>query len=222
MPTSPCACGTSSSRNCTAPASPPSTRRWNARWSPVLARMERHGIKVDRATLGAMSGKFAQKMAALEAEIHELAGRSFNVGSPKQLGEILFDEMGYEGGKKGKTGAYATGADVLEDLATPTTCPREGAGLAAAVETQIDLHGRAAGPYRPRYGPRAHLLRADRGGDRAALVDRSQPAEHPHPHRGRAAASARRSSPRRAIASSASTIPRSSCASSPISHRSTR
>ena len=86
--------------------------------SPVLAVMERHGIKVDRATLGAMSGKFAQKMAELESEIHELAGRKFNVGSPKQLGEILFDEMGYEGGKKGKTGAYATGADVLEDLAT--------------------------------------------------------------------------------------------------------
>ncbi|MGI3210272.1 DNA polymerase I [Roseovarius tibetensis] len=85
---------------------------------PVLAAMERHGIKVDRGTLGAMSGKFAQKMAELESEIHELAGRKFNVGSPKQLGEILFDEMGYEGGKKGKTGAYATGADVLEDLAT--------------------------------------------------------------------------------------------------------
>ena len=84
---------------------------------PVLARMERHGVKVDRETLSRMSTAFAQKMAGLEAEIHELAGRSFNVGSPKQLGEILFDEMGLEGGKKGKTGAYATGADVLEDLA---------------------------------------------------------------------------------------------------------
>ncbi|WP_127556960.1 DNA polymerase I [Nioella ostreopsis] len=84
---------------------------------PVLARMERHGVKVDRDTLSRMSNAFAQKMAGLEAEIHELAGRSFNVGSPKQLGEILFDEMGLAGGKKGKTGAYATGADVLEDLA---------------------------------------------------------------------------------------------------------
>mgnify|MGYP003665457044 FL=1 len=86
--------------------------------SPVLAQMEMHGIKVDRDTLSRMSNAFAQKMAGLEAEIHELAGETFNVGSPKQLGEILFDRMGLEGGKKGKTGAYATGADVLEDLAT--------------------------------------------------------------------------------------------------------
>lgn len=85
---------------------------------PVLAQMERHGIRVDRDTLSRMSGKFAQKMAGLEEEIHALAGRKFNVGSPKQLGEVLFDELGYEGGRKGKTGAYATGADVLEDLAT--------------------------------------------------------------------------------------------------------
>ncbi|QEE34689.1 DNA polymerase I [Octadecabacter sp. SW4] len=91
--------------------------------SPVLATMEMHGIKVDRDTLSRMSNAFAQKMAGLEAEIHELAGRSFNVGSPKQLGEILFDEMGLEGGKKGKTGAYATGADVLEDLATEHDLP---------------------------------------------------------------------------------------------------
>jgi len=90
---------------------------------PVLARMEMHGIKVDRDTLSRMSNAFAQKMAGLEAEIHELAGQSFNVGSPKQLGEILFDKMGLPGGKKGKTGAYATGADILEDLATEHDLP---------------------------------------------------------------------------------------------------
>ncbi|UWQ91780.1 DNA polymerase I [Rhodobacteraceae bacterium M382] len=90
---------------------------------PVLAKMEMDGIKVDRDTLSRMSNAFAQKMAALEAEIHELAGESFNVGSPKQLGEILFDKMGIEGGKKGKTGAYATGADILEDLATEHELP---------------------------------------------------------------------------------------------------
>ncbi|MDF9304027.1 DNA polymerase I [Tritonibacter mobilis] len=90
---------------------------------PVLAQMEQHGIKVDRDTLSRMSNAFSQKMAALEAEIHELAGETFNVGSPKQLGEILFDKMSLPGGKKGKTGAYATGADILEDLATEHTLP---------------------------------------------------------------------------------------------------
>jgi len=90
---------------------------------PVLAQMEQHGIKVDRDTLSRMSNAFSQKMAALEAEIHELAGETFNVGSPKQLGEILFDKMSLPGGKKGKTGAYATGADILEDLATEHELP---------------------------------------------------------------------------------------------------
>ena len=90
---------------------------------PVLARMEMAGIKVDRDTLSRMSNAFAQKMAGLEAEIQGVVGRPFNVGSPKQLGEILFDEMKLPGGEKGKTGAYATGADVLEDLATEHHLP---------------------------------------------------------------------------------------------------
>ena len=90
---------------------------------PVLAKMEMNGIKVDRDTLSRMSNAFAQKMAGLEAEIHELAGQSFNVGSPKQLGEILFDKLELPGGKKGKTGAYSTGVDILEDLATEHELP---------------------------------------------------------------------------------------------------
>jgi len=84
---------------------------------PVLAEMELAGMKVDRAALSRLSNSFAQSMAGLEAEIHQLVGHPFNVGSPKQLGEILFDEMGLEGGKKGKTGAWGTGAGVLEVLA---------------------------------------------------------------------------------------------------------
>lgn len=90
---------------------------------PVLAEMEMHGIKVDRDTLSRMSNTFAQKMAGLEAEIHELAGESFNVGSPAQLGEILFDKMSLPGGKRGKNGKYSTGADILEDLATEHDLP---------------------------------------------------------------------------------------------------
>ncbi|WP_415234580.1 DNA polymerase I [Pseudorhodobacter sp.] len=90
---------------------------------PVLAQMEMAGIQVDRDTLSRMSNAFAQKMAGLEDEIKTMAGRPFNVGSPKQLGEILFDEMGLPGGTKGKTGAYATGADILEDLATEHELP---------------------------------------------------------------------------------------------------
>lgn len=90
---------------------------------PVLAEMEMHGIKLARETLGAMSNAFAQKMAQLEDEIHEIAGQKFNVGSPSQVGDILFEVMGLPGGKKGKTGKYSTPADVLEDLATEHTLP---------------------------------------------------------------------------------------------------
>ena len=84
---------------------------------PVLAEMERHGIKVDRDQLSRLSADFSQRMAALESEAEEQAGRAFNIGSPKQLGEILFDEMALPGGKKTKTGAWVTDADVLEGLA---------------------------------------------------------------------------------------------------------
>ncbi len=84
---------------------------------PVLARMEKRGISVDRQMLSRLSGEFAQGMAGREAEIYELAGESFNIGSPKQLGDILFGKMGLPGGKKTKTGAWSTSAQVLEDLA---------------------------------------------------------------------------------------------------------
>ena len=90
---------------------------------PVLARMEMAGIKVDREVLSKMSNAFAQKMAQLEDEIHAIVGHPFNVGSPAQVGEILFEEMALPGGKKGKNGKYATPADVLEDLATEHDLP---------------------------------------------------------------------------------------------------
>jgi DNA polymerase-1 len=92
---------------------------------PVLVQMEHHGIKVDRGILSRLSGIFAQKMAGYEAEIHELAGGRFNIASPKQLGELLFGRMGLPGGKKTKTGAFSTGAGVLEDLAINEEIPQQ-------------------------------------------------------------------------------------------------
>ncbi|SNB53660.1 DNA polymerase I [Arboricoccus pini] len=88
----------------------------------LLARLEVTGIKVDKARLHALSSDFTARMAELEIKAHKLAGRVFSLGSPKQLGEVLFDEMGLQsaaGGanRKTKTGAYATGADILEELA---------------------------------------------------------------------------------------------------------
>ena len=85
--------------------------------APVLMRMERHGIRVDRQILSRLSGELAQGAAALETEIQQLAGENFNVGSPKQLGDILFGKMGMPGGSKTKTGQWSTSAQVLEDLA---------------------------------------------------------------------------------------------------------
>jgi DNA polymerase-1 len=84
---------------------------------PILAQMENFGITVDRTILARMSNDFATRMDALQSEILGLAGVDFNIASPKQLGEVLFDKMGLEGGKKAKTGAYSTSADILEDLA---------------------------------------------------------------------------------------------------------
>ncbi len=84
---------------------------------PVLSAMECRGIKVDRAVLSRLSGEFAAEMEKLEKHIHELAGEPFAIGSPVQLGKILFEKMGHKGGKKGKSGQYSTDVTVLEDLA---------------------------------------------------------------------------------------------------------
>jgi len=84
--------------------------------APLIADMEFTGIKVDPSILKRMSNDFAKKIMVLEKNIHETAGQSFNIGSPKQLGDVLFGSMGLPGGKKTKTGGYSTSADVLEEL----------------------------------------------------------------------------------------------------------
>jgi DNA polymerase I len=91
---------------------------------PVLAAMERAGVRIDPHMLSRLSGDFAQRMLQFEAEAYNLAGREFNMGSPKQLGEILFDEMKLPGGAKTKTGAWSTDAAVLEALAEEHDLPR--------------------------------------------------------------------------------------------------
>ena len=83
----------------------------------VLADMERRGISIDRQILSRLSGEFAQECGGLQAEINTLAGETVNVGSPKQIGDILFGKLGLEGGTKTKTGQWATGARLLEELA---------------------------------------------------------------------------------------------------------
>ena len=83
----------------------------------VVADMELAGIKVDKAELARLSEDFAKRISALETEIHKLAGHPFNVASPQQLGKVLFEELKLPGGRKTKTGAYGTDADVLEELA---------------------------------------------------------------------------------------------------------
>ncbi|PNU04122.1 DNA polymerase I [Novosphingobium guangzhouense] len=84
---------------------------------PVVAQMERYGVKVDREKLSGLSSQFAEAIGALEKEIFEKVGQEFTIGSPKQLGDILFDKLGYKGGKKGKSGQYSTDQSVLEKLA---------------------------------------------------------------------------------------------------------
>ncbi len=85
--------------------------------APVITMMEREGVKIDPKVLSRLSGDFAQRMAASEAEAHKLAGEDFNLGSPKQISEILFGKLALPGGRKTAKGAWSTKADVLEELA---------------------------------------------------------------------------------------------------------
>jgi len=82
----------------------------------ILGGMERHGVKVDRGYLAELSGTFAHEIAALEEQVYEAAGGPFTIGSPQQLGSVLFERLGLKGGRKGKSGAYSTDQSELERL----------------------------------------------------------------------------------------------------------
>ena len=153
----------------------------------VLARMEAAGILVDQGELVALSADFAGRIELLESEIHTLAGHPFTIGSPKQLGEVLFDEMGLQStrGRKGKSGAYSTGADILEELTA------QGHDLPARVldwrqltklkSTYTDALIEHIDPQSRRVHTTFTMTAANTG---QAVLQRPQPAEHPDPHRG--------------------------------------
>ncbi len=152
----------------------------------VVAAMERAGIAVDRVELERLSADFAGRIAALEREIHKLAGHPFNIGSPKQLGEVLFDELSLPGGKKGKTGAYGTDAGVLEQLALTHDLPARVLDWRQLAKLKSTYADALVGEINPRTG-RVHTSFSLAATSTGRLVlDRSQSAEHPDPHRGRA------------------------------------
>ena len=180
--------------------------------------MESAGIRVDPKMLLELSRDFAKRAADLEAEIHKLAGREFNVGSPKQLGEVMFDELSLPGGKKTKTGAYATGADILDDLAA------QGHDLPSRV-----LDWRQLTKLRSTYTDslqeqidsstgRVHTTYDMAGAATGATgIKRSQPAKHSGADRGRAQDPSRPSSPTKAASWYRLIIRRSSLESWPTS-----
>ena len=98
----------------------------------VLADMECRGVKVDAGALAKLSEEFSGQIAGLETEIHALAGGPFTIGSPKQLGDVLFDRLGLKGGRKGKSGVYSTDVNEMERLAADKDQP-QGAEIAAKV-----------------------------------------------------------------------------------------
>ena len=151
----------------------------------------------------------------------ELAGEPFNLGSPKQLGDILFGKIGLPGGTKTKTGAWSTGARRARGSrrAGPSAAAKN-SRLAAGLQAQIDLYRRAAGLRQSADPSRAHLLRAGLHHHRPAVLVRAEPAEHSDPHRGRPQDPHAPSSPTPGTSSSRPTIRRSSCGCSPISPRS--
>ena len=145
--------------------------------------MERVGIAADTDYLSELEAHFAAEVKAAAQAAYAVVGREFNLGSPKQLQEILFDELGLPKTKRIKTG-YTTDADALQGLYAQTGAPGAGAPAAPPRRGQAQVHrGRSAQVGRRRR-PHPHHLLPDRRGHRPALLHRPQPAEHPDPHRG--------------------------------------
>ena len=153
---------------------------------PVLVAIERAGIRVDGPALAAQSQHVERELASRSAQIFELAGEEFNINSPKQLSEILFDKLQLpalkrnaqdEDGVDGRRGARGAGARARSAAPDPR--------VARAAEAEGHLHRRAAAARQSRHGARPHLLQSGGRGHRPLEQQRSQPAEHPDPHRAR-------------------------------------
>ena len=152
----------------------------------VLAEMEMNGVKLDLPLLGVMSREFEGQMNGISGTIFELAGETFNINSPQQLGKILFEKLKLPGGKRTKTG-YSTDIEVLTELSAEYPLPAKVLEYRSLSKAEIHLRGcfTPAGQPENRKGP--HLVQPDRDGDGPALEQRPQSAEHPHPLRRRAA-----------------------------------
>ncbi len=154
---------------------------------PVLAAMEKEGIKIDPEMLSRLSGDFAQRMLQYEEEAYGLAGKQFNIGSPKQLGEILFDELKLPGRIEDQDRRLVDGCDDPGRAGRAARSAAQDPGLAPALEIALDLHRSARPGRESAHRARAHQLRARLDDDGPALLQRSEPAEHSDPHRGRPA-----------------------------------
>ena len=150
----------------------------------VLASMELAGIAVDAARMGELAHRVSDQVAELEERAAALAGGPFQIGSPKQLGEVLFERLGLASGRKGKTG-YSTDAKVLARIRDAHRDRSSGRGMARALETARHLSAAVRRPARRRRAA-AHDLLADDGVHRTALGAEAEPAEHPDPDAARA------------------------------------
>jgi DNA polymerase-1 len=133
---------------------------------PIIAQMELNGIKVDPATLKNMSTNFGKKLAELEKDIHKIAGSEFNVASPKQVGDILFNQMGLKGGKKTKTGDWSTNVSILEKMAAEHEIVQkilEWRGLAKLKSTYTDALQNEINPKTGRIHTSFHMTGTNTG-----------------------------------------------------------
>lgn len=152
---------------------------------PVLARIERNGALVDANLLGIQSRELGEKMVALERQAYDLAGQEFNLGSPKQLGAILYDKLGLPVLSKTATGQPSTAEAVLAELAEQDFEAAQGDHAVPLHEqAQEHLHRPPARADQPAYRTHPYLIPPGGGGYRAAVVERPEPAEHPDPYRG--------------------------------------